>query len=260
MGFDTRTPAPHGQDTDFASLDNAVPSDAGDVRRDPHAPDAIPELGTQHTEGADDEERSQAYAEAYELGLAEGMTEGRSAGYKAGYDTGYEAGLLDGRDKGGAQAHAEITRLKALSDACTAALDKLEHEVGEALVNLAVHIARHLVRNTLTIDRKAILDIVGEILAAHEGQQALLTLRMHPDDAELVRRHLNDTLSTGSWKLLADESVEAGGCLASSVFGEVDATLSTRWELVLSSLDHSLDATEAMPHDRRAPMPHENCR
>ena len=43
-------------------------------------------------------------------------------------------------------------------------------------------------------------------------------------------------------RLLADASIERGGCLAETVLGNIDATLQTRWERVTSALGQTSTA------------------
>ena len=55
-------------------------------------------------------------------------------------------------------------------------------------------------------------------------------------DMELVKLHLADELRAAPWRLFADESITRGGCRAETSFGDIDATLQTRWRRVAASL------------------------
>ncbi|TEA79396.1 flagellar assembly protein FliH [Allopusillimonas ginsengisoli] len=180
--------------------------------------------------------REEAYALGHAQGYAQGFAEGMADGRASGYDNGYEEGSTAGRHEGYAKIHAEIERLTTLADACAASLEQLESSVGEALVNLAVCIARRLVKNSLAAQSEAILELVRDVLADYQGNHVLLTLRMHPDDLQLVRDQIETIQSSCPWRLVADSSIERGGCAACSAVGDIDATLPTRWERILGSL------------------------
>jgi len=52
----------------------------------------------------------------------------------------------------------------------------------------------------------------------------------------LVETHLKGELEAAGWTVRADATVARGGCIASAASGELDATLSTRWERVIKAL------------------------
>jgi flagellar assembly protein FliH len=47
---------------------------------------------------------------------------------------------------------------------------------------------------------------------------------------------LKDELDTLGWNVRTDVAVERGGCRAQAATGEIDATIGTRWERVVTAL------------------------
>ncbi|MHA3902303.1 flagellar assembly protein FliH [Castellaniella sp. WN] len=200
--------------------------------------------------------RAQALAEAREEGLAQGRAEGFEQGRRGGHAQGLEQGLVEGHAQGLAQGLAEghaqgrakglaegadlareqATRLNSLAQACGAALEGIEQEVGQSVIQLAVRIAEQVLRTHIRDYPNHILDLVREVMQARPEQGAALRLRLHPDDLDLVRTFLQQTPDPAHYRLSADESITRGGCVAETALGSVDATLETRWRRIIAAL------------------------
>ncbi|OZI60323.1 flagellar assembly protein FliH [Bordetella genomosp. 11] len=198
--------------------------------------------------------REQARRAGHEQGLTEGRAEGYDLGIAEGRARGYDQGLEEGRQAGLAQGLAdarrqgaeEAERLRAILSATASSLAQLEEKTGQALLTLALDIARQVVRTTVATQPESLLTAVREVLHMNPTASAPLRLWLHPLDLELVRLHLAEELRTGHWRVLADESITRGGCRAETSLGEIDATLETRWRRVAASLgrDMPLEAAE----------------
>src|SRR5690606_26433097 len=97
-------------------------------------------------------------------GQAEGFAAGHTQGYEAGFAEGREAGLAEGYAQGNEAARAEAEKIQSLAEACARSIEELEESTGEALVNLAISIARQVLRQTLKTEPERILDVVREVL------------------------------------------------------------------------------------------------
>ena len=195
------------------------------------APDAAAELEQARRAGHAQGIR-EGRAEGYDLGVAEG----RARGYEEGLEEGRKAGHAQGLAAGRAQGEQEAAQLQALAQATAAALTALEEKTGQALLDLALDIARQVLRTRLAGDPEVILPVVREVLHMSPGASAPLRLWLHPLDLDLVKLHLADELRGAPWRLFADESITRGGCRAETSFGDIDATLQTRWRRVAASL------------------------
>lgn len=176
--------------------------------------------------------RAQGFAEGHAQGLVEGRAQGHETGLAEGREKGFHEGLAEGR----ALAQKQAQQLQALADDCARSLGGLEQEIGQALISLATSIAEQVLRSTLESHPEKILDIVGEIVQMHGDSDAVLTLRVHPDDHALVHDHLEQDGALKRWRLLADDTLQAGGCRAETALGAIDATLQTRWRRALGTL------------------------
>lgn len=162
------------------------------------------------------------------LPTAEEIERIHSEAHIAGHAAGYEAGL--------AAARAEAEQIAALGNNLRQHLAVLDQEIAESLLNVAVETARQVLRQSLRLKPELLLPVVREAVTAlslHHGHPALF---LHPDDAELVRRHLGEQLGHNGWRILEDAELTCGGCRIESGASEVDATLETRWRRVLEAI------------------------
>lgn len=188
--------------------------------------------------------RAQASAEGHAAGHAQGRVEGVAAGHAEGYEAGLAAGREAGYAEGLAQAREqgaeEARRLHALVQACAESVGSLEEKMGQSLLTLALDIAQQVVRTTLAEQPDTVASAVREVLHINPTAGGQMRLWANPADIELIRLHLADELKEGHWRVLADESIARGGCRAETPFGDIDATLQTRWRRVAASLGRNV--------------------
>lgn len=172
----------------------------------------------------DDAELTRLRQEAHQAGAEEG----RKLGYLEGRKQGYAAGF--------ALAASELAQLSALTAALPAALRNADSEVADALLTLALDIARQLVLQELAADPGVILAAVRALLQTEPVLSGSPRLFMHPEDLALVQHYLAEDLHAAGWLLRADPSLSRGGCRVHAASGEIDATLETRWQRVTAAL------------------------
>ena len=160
----------------------------------------------------------------------------QKAGESEGYQKGFAAGQAQGQVAGAAAMQAQTGQFLALAMALPAALRIAENCVADDLLALALAIAKKVLGQALTLDPKAILPWVQELLQAEPVLSGTPQLLLHPDDATLVKEHLADDLKVAGWRIRADAHVARGGCRVMAAGGERDATLETRWERVAATL------------------------
>lgn len=149
-----------------------------------------------------------------------------------GFAQGRDAGYADGIKQAGAEAAQIHLLLQSLQDA----LNRVDEQVAQSLLDLSLEIARKMVGETLQIKPEAILKIVSDAISSlpHFNQNAHLIL--NPDDAELVRKHMGEQLAHAGWKIFTDAQIRRGGCRAETAHSNVDATTEARWKRVVESI------------------------
>lgn len=189
--------------------------------------------------------QKRGHAEGYAVGHAQGLAQGQEAGHKKGYDEGYAAGHEAGHLAGSGQARQAAEQLLLLADECAESLASIEQDTGQALITLAIQIAEQVVRTTLQSQPETLLALVQEITHRESDKDAILKLRLHPDDIELVRKYLDKEPAVGLWRLLPDSDITPGGCIAETGLGDIDASLETRWKRITAALGYPSMLTEA---------------
>ena len=184
--------------------------------------------------------RKEGYAEGLKQGHAEGFAKGKAEAEKIGRDEGFQAGHREGYEKGLAEgraiSHHEAQRLTQVVNNCADSLQSLDQQISESLVDLALNIARQVIRSTLAAHPEKIVDTVQDILHVESPDGKMMYLRLHPEDIVLLKRHLADDPRLHNWHLEPDEHIERGGCSAQTALGDIDATMKTRWERIAGSL------------------------
>ena len=159
---------------------------------------------------------------------------------KQAYDEAYAAGYATGKS----EAAAHVQRLGALMRTFARPLEELDATVEEALVALAVAIARQLIRRELRTDEGEIVSVVREALALLPVGVREVRVHLHPDDARVVRALAAGGSGFGRdsspqdqvWRIVEDPALARGGCRVESESSQIDARLETRIGAIVSRL------------------------
>ena len=164
--------------------------------------------------------REQARAEGY----AEGMEEGRAAGHAEAF----EAGRVE--------AAAELQSLRAVAASFSGALAQADETIAADVLDLALHLARSMVRTAFDVRPELIIGIVREAIEYLPVLQQPAVLALNPEDVDIVRAGLADELDKGGWRVVADPQIARGGCKVDTASNQIDATAQARW----TRLSHAL--------------------
>lgn len=166
------------------------------------------------------------------LAAAAGLENLRRQAHDEGYAQGHEAGYASGVQ----QASKEAAQIHALLQDLQGALNQIDEQVAQSLLNLSLEIAHKMVGETLQIKPEMILNIISGAISnlPHFNQNAHLVV--HPDDAELIRKHMGEQLSHAGWKIFTDAQIKRGGCRAETAHSQVDATAEMRWKHIVESI------------------------
>lgn len=179
-------------------------------------------------------EREAARREGLAQGHAEGLAQGLAEGRRQGEAQGREAGAAAARAEGEVQIQASLARLQALYDSGAQAIERLAADTAPALTELALAVARRLIVDELNSQPEAIVRIVEHALQDVPADTRV-RIHVHPEDAALLHEHMGERLPEHGWRVVADDGVTRGGCRLVTSYGEIDATLQTRWAHVAAS-------------------------
>lgn len=170
--------------------------------------------------------RQQAEQKGFAQGQARGLEEGKQQGYQEGLALGKKEGLSQALQ----QQNQTVTRMTNLFETFKTALDNLDSVIPSRLVQLSLSAARSIVGKTIAYDNTILLEKIKQLLKEESLLKGEVQLWVSEDDLALVAEHLRSTLDSLGWELRGDDDILPGGCRITSVEGEIDATVSTRWE------------------------------
>ncbi len=152
------------------------------------------------------------------------------------YQDGYRDGLaaLDAFK----QSHARQvgTQIGALVKSIGDQLDELQQKMASALAASATNLARQIIRTELQTRPELVARVATEALDVLLLSAKHITVRVHPDDLDVVVQGASDVLQARGARVIGDQSVARGGCLVESDIGTVDAEMQTRWRLATAEL------------------------
>lgn len=169
---------------------------------------------------------------------------------KQAWDESYARGLAAGQVAGKAETERQAARLGRIVDAMASPLQDIDDEVEEELTQLALAVARQIIRRELTVNPAHVIAAVREALAELPSSSREIRVLLNPDDAQLVREALSRPQGPASWEIVEDPVIEHGGCRVISPNTRVDASLEARIRAVASRVlggDRDDDAAGQSP-------------
>ncbi len=146
--------------------------------------------------------------------------------------TAYETGFRQGEKAGLAIAEKKIeVNMRRYSEAILA-LGKLRSQlysqVEREVVKLALEVAKKVVHREIQADRDVIQTLV-KVALSHVAEKSAVTVHLHPVDYNYLLEHRTE-LTRGAddgrdIMLLADKSIDRGGCLIKTECGDIDARI-----------------------------------
>lgn len=151
----------------------------------------------------------------------------------------YQSGLSAGRAQGAEEA---AVRLEPVLERMSRAVEEIieqrrrfRREAEEDVVRLAVGIGRRVLHRELSLDPEALLGVVKAALKKIEGRE-VNRLRVHPADAEMVRKHFERAERGERIEVQPDASLERGAVLFDTVRGSLDASVDTQLQEIQRGL------------------------
>ena len=180
------------------------------------------------------------------------IAQARQEAHDAAYQQGLEAGLAQGVAEGQQQADAHwqqkwqdyeaqqglptAQRLEQLVQQAQQQLSGLDQRLAPDVLQLACDIARQVVRQELRCNPQALLPVVREALDMLGAESKPATVRLNPQDWEVLKTHLQAAFPQPKIEWLQDAAVQPGDCVVESAGSRVDGSLERRWQRAVAAL------------------------
>ena len=155
------------------------------------------------------------------------------------YAAGRQAGLAAGETEIARRLAAldqRVAQFESVLNALARPLEKLDDTVEGQLVELALAIARQIVRRELKADPTQVLTIVRETIQLLPVTARDVQIFLHPDDAALVRERLAPASTGRAWSIAEDPMLTRGGCRVTSETGQIDARLEAQLASIIGAV------------------------
>lgn len=167
---------------------------------------------------------------------------------KLAYEEARKAGHAEGVKQGLQEVKQKANKLQAVINFLQQPLDDMDEAVEHQLTELAMLLAKQLLKKEGSVDHQHIQNLLHESLQFLPLKSRDIRVRLNPADIELLKLgELN--LEEQSWKCVADASVRAGGCVIESDQSVVDATVENRITQLMEQLGLHSSSTEAADDD-----------
>lgn len=149
---------------------------------------------------------------------------------------GFQQGLQEGRESGREELLNSVRCLEQILKTLDKPLEELDDSVEQQLAQLAMLVARQLVRRELKTDPEQIVGIVREALALLPVAVCDVQLALNPEDAGIVREALSLHEGEQAIRIMEDPVQSRGGCRVVTRTSQIDATIETRLNSVIAGV------------------------
>ncbi len=147
--------------------------------------------------------------------------------YKEGFDAGREAGYVEGKK----EVDRLIEHLHHIIDMTLEKRNEIIEETETQLIQLVLIIVKKVVKVISENQKNVVINNVIQALRKLKSRGEVL-VKVNLDDVELTSEHVKDFMrmvdNVQSVTVVEDSTVDKGGCIIETDFGEIDARISSQ--------------------------------
>ena len=167
--------------------------------------------------------------------------QGYAEGFEAGQATGHASGYEDGMNQGRAEAADELAHLQSIANEFGKAVTEADEAIAGDVLELALHLAKNMVRTAFEVRPELILPVVREAVDYLPTLQQPALLVLHPEDALIVRGSIGHELEKTGWRIIEDGNMARGGCRIDTASNQIDAQIAARWQRLSHALGRDVE-------------------
>lgn len=173
--------------------------------------------------------------------LAAIREQARQQGYDEGFKAGRDEGMAQALDEQRASTEQALAPIRQIADNFSTALREADQAISNEVLELALHLAKGMLKNALRVKPELILPVVREAIEYLPVLQQPALLILNPEDAAVVRESIAEELDKGGWRVIDDPTIERGGCKVDTASNQIDATVASRWQRLSLALGKDID-------------------
>ncbi|HDQ15124.1 MAG TPA: flagellar assembly protein FliH [Sediminispirochaeta sp.] len=150
---------------------------------------------------------------------------------KDAYQEGYKAGHQEGYESGRPEVERLVEQLHHIIDKTLEKRKEIIEESETQLINMVLLIAKKVVKVISENQKNVVINNVIQALRKLKSRGEVL-IKVNLDDVELTTEHVKDFMrmvdNVQSVTVVEDSTVDKGGCIIETDFGEIDARISSQ--------------------------------
>ena len=158
-----------------------------------------------------------------------------------GYEEGHAAGYADGLAIGRAEAAKELEHLQSVAVTFGNALSEADETIANDVLELALQLARGMLRTALEVKPELIIPVVREAIGYLPVLQQPALLILNPDDALLIKAAMGEELDKGGWRIVDHSHVGRGGCRIDTPSNHIHPQAASRWSRLTAALGKNIE-------------------
>ena len=152
---------------------------------------------------------------------------------KAAYENGYRQGEIAGMELAERKVESAMRRYAESILEIGRIRPALYAQIEREVVKLSVEISKKIVHREIQVDRDIIQTLV-HVALSHVAEKSAITIHLSPVDYSYLLEHRAELAQAEGRdiSLLADKSIEQGGCLIETECGDIDARIEEKFREV----------------------------
>lgn len=150
---------------------------------------------------------------------------------KDAYQKGFEEGRKSGYEEGHDEADRLIERIHTIINSIIEKRKEIIEDAETQVIDLVLLISRKVVKVISENQRNVVINNVVQALRKLKSRGDVV-IRVNLDDLDLATEHVKDFMkmveNVNSIQVLEDTSIDRGGCVIETDFGEIDAKISSQ--------------------------------
>ncbi len=173
-----------------------------------------------------------AEQERQRLITAESIEVLQKQAFEEGYSQGFQKGIQDAESA----IQERLRNIDSIAQFLQKPLQEVDEAVIEQLSQLAISIARKLIRREIKTDPGQIVAVVRETVSALPAGIQNIRVFMNPDDAAVLRESMNIADGDKSWTIVEEPLLSKGGCKVLTDYSEIDASVEARLSGIIARM------------------------
>lgn len=161
-----------------------------------------------------------------------------------------EAGIIrdsaaqEGYKLGIERAQEDIAQVRSAIEEFMKAKQEVFEFIAPDILEISIDIARKIVKHEIEQNPQTILDTILGVLKTISRDEARINLIVNSSQVDMVKANIPEMVSSigleTKTNVIADDTIELGGCIIQTSNGVVDATIKTQLEIIREAFKGSV--------------------